>query len=460
MALESVYETKVFDLLLNFHGGVNHGAPVAAFDHNDNNDHNGDLYSLFPLTATTTPYHKPHENFSSIQRNRHHRNSIAPGFYSATTTPYIGATGDDFSNPINNNFLFFSPIITTPTSPSLSRFDLHPNPPVVPSQLGGGLSTRQSTTNSITDSIIISPELTYLSSPILIDTPASFFPPLASTSPRVEQTPSYSSEILSTAPSTAVNTPYTGPLSTFTEEAALNSNNINNITSSSTPSIEKSTLLNKPKRPRVSNPFAELNFISPSSTLTINMASVSPTNTVDKPTEEKIIGDVDLSTIIQDDGQEESSKTTVMNTSPVTTVLSDQTNPRPVPIRPRPDEDQKQEAPRKRRKSDDGSMEIDQEGDSEPDDANGKTYVCSKCGRGFQRKFNMQTHESTHDPNRVKPFACDFPSCGSRFTRKHDLKRHINGIHKGEKVHECNACQKPFSRKDAWKRHQSSCGKN
>ncbi|CAJ0768713.1 2628_t:CDS:2 [Entrophospora sp. SA101] len=77
----------------------------------------------------------------------------------------------------------------------------------------------------------------------------------------------------------------------------------------------------------------------------------------------------------------------------------------------------------------------------------------------FNRKFNMQTHRSTHDPNRIKPFACEYSNCGSRFTRKHDLKRHINGIHKGEKVHECSVCRKPFSRKDAWKRHVTTCGK-
>nr|CAG8468847.1 6478_t:CDS:2 [Entrophospora candida]CAG8469438.1 10992_t:CDS:2 [Entrophospora candida] len=93
------------------------------------------------------------------------------------------------------------------------------------------------------------------------------------------------------------------------------------------------------------------------------------------------------------------------------------------------------------------------------DDTEEKKHLCPECGRGFNRKFNMQTHRSTHDPNRIKPFACEYSNCGSRFTRKHDLKRHINGIHKGEKVHECGVCRKPFSRKDAWKRHVTTCGK-
>ncbi|RIA96583.1 hypothetical protein C1645_687783 [Glomus cerebriforme] len=104
-------------------------------------------------------------------------------------------------------------------------------------------------------------------------------------------------------------------------------------------------------------------------------------------------------------------------------------------------------------------MSVSEENEEENDDETEKKYNCPECGRGFNRKFNMQTHRATHDPNRVKPFACEHPNCGSRFTRKHDLKRHINGIHKGEKVHECTVCRKPFSRKDAWKRHIATCGK-
>jgi hypothetical protein len=123
----------------------------------------------------------------------------------------------------------------------------------------------------------------------------------------------------------------------------------------------------------------------------------------------------------------------------------------PRPIRPRPPDDEDSQNQLKRHKSD-----MDEDDD---DSATGekKQFACPKCDKRFSRKFNMQTHEATHDTNRVKPFACEHPGCASRFTRKHDLKRHVNGIHKGEKVHLCTACKKPFSRKDAWKRHQSGC---
>ncbi|GBB86148.1 hypothetical protein RclHR1_01260019 [Rhizophagus clarus] len=135
-------------------------------------------------------------------------------------------------------------------------------------------------------------------------------------------------------------------------------------------------------------------------------------------------------------------------------------NSKLVPIRPRPqDDDESGENESTRRSKRQRTMSVSEENEEDNDEENEKKYNCPECGRGFNRKFNMQTHRSTHDPNRVKPFACEHPNCGSRFTRKHDLKRHINGIHKGEKVHECNVCRKPFSRKDAWKRHIATCGK-
>jgi uncharacterized C2H2 Zn-finger protein len=86
-----------------------------------------------------------------------------------------------------------------------------------------------------------------------------------------------------------------------------------------------------------------------------------------------------------------------------------------------------------------------------------KLYACPKCNRPFSRKFNMESHLTTHDPHRVKPFLCEYPGCGHRFTRKHDLKRHVNGIHKCEKQHRCPHCEKTFARKDAWKRHSFTC---
>ncbi|CAG8543236.1 15378_t:CDS:1 [Racocetra fulgida] len=87
-----------------------------------------------------------------------------------------------------------------------------------------------------------------------------------------------------------------------------------------------------------------------------------------------------------------------------------------------------------------------------------KQFPCPVCKRSFSRKFNMQSHLKTHDTDRVKPYACTYESCNLRFTRKHDLKRHINGIHNEQKEFLCPHCNKNFSRKDAWKRHELTCG--
>ncbi|KAJ7352270.1 hypothetical protein DFH08DRAFT_643391, partial [Mycena albidolilacea] len=50
----------------------------------------------------------------------------------------------------------------------------------------------------------------------------------------------------------------------------------------------------------------------------------------------------------------------------------------------------------------------------------------------FARAYNLKTHMDTHDPNRLKPHVCPHRSCGRSFSRKHDLGRHLNSIHRDE----------------------------
>ena len=52
----------------------------------------------------------------------------------------------------------------------------------------------------------------------------------------------------------------------------------------------------------------------------------------------------------------------------------------------------------------------------------------------FARAYNLKTHIQTHDPNRLKPYACHHKSCGRSFSRKHDLTRHMVSIHRAESV--------------------------
>ncbi|KAH8120605.1 hypothetical protein DFH11DRAFT_1685856 [Phellopilus nigrolimitatus] len=61
-----------------------------------------------------------------------------------------------------------------------------------------------------------------------------------------------------------------------------------------------------------------------------------------------------------------------------------------------------------------------------------KKFQCSQCPRAFARAYNLKTHMGTHDPDRPKPFICPHDGCGRKFSRKHDLGRHLVSLHRDE----------------------------
>ena len=63
----------------------------------------------------------------------------------------------------------------------------------------------------------------------------------------------------------------------------------------------------------------------------------------------------------------------------------------------------------------------------------------------FARAYNLKTHIQTHDPNRLKPYACHHKSCGRSFSRKHDLTRHMVSIHRAETATALSAGQSPHA---------------
>ncbi|KAJ3258938.1 hypothetical protein HDU77_002086, partial [Chytriomyces hyalinus] len=81
---------------------------------------------------------------------------------------------------------------------------------------------------------------------------------------------------------------------------------------------------------------------------------------------------------------------------------------------------------------------------------------CETCGKQFNRRYNLTTHEKTHLLNRPRDFTC--LECGKQFIRIHDLERH-NVTHDVNQWKQCGrrGCPKKFARTDALKRHQRKC---
>ncbi|KAJ3274268.1 hypothetical protein HK104_004140 [Borealophlyctis nickersoniae] len=83
-------------------------------------------------------------------------------------------------------------------------------------------------------------------------------------------------------------------------------------------------------------------------------------------------------------------------------------------------------------------------------------YSCPHpgCTRTFSRRFNLQTHLGTHDPNRPRPYKCTL--CPRSFVRQPDLERHGNVHRNVGRPHACD-CGKSYARRDALVRHQMIC---
>lgn len=83
----------------------------------------------------------------------------------------------------------------------------------------------------------------------------------------------------------------------------------------------------------------------------------------------------------------------------------------------------------------------------------GQFVPCGICGKIYQSIDHLITHIRIHERG-DKPFEC--PTCGKRFSRKSNLKRHLY-LHQEEKPFHCPYCLKGFSGKFNLKRHTKSC---
>ena len=95
-----------------------------------------------------------------------------------------------------------------------------------------------------------------------------------------------------------------------------------------------------------------------------------------------------------------------------------------------------------------------------------RKFNCDTCGKKFVHKHDVTRHEKTHHPtaestdiHKSKQFVCkivkpDDTECGQSFGYKTHLTRHVRIHHSEDKeVHQCEICEKVFSRDDALRRH-------
>ncbi|XP_061110863.1 zinc finger protein 585B-like [Conger conger] len=73
-------------------------------------------------------------------------------------------------------------------------------------------------------------------------------------------------------------------------------------------------------------------------------------------------------------------------------------------------------------------------------DVGEKRFVCSFCGKRFDRLSHLERHRRIHTGE--KPFSC--PTCGKSFSQKSSLQGHQR-VHTGEKPYSCSICGKTFS---------------
>ena len=84
------------------------------------------------------------------------------------------------------------------------------------------------------------------------------------------------------------------------------------------------------------------------------------------------------------------------------------------------------------------------------DEYEGNIYNCDKCDKGFILQDKLAYHKKIIHDGREKR---DCKHCGKSFNRHSNLRRHIAVIHDRRKDHKCNICDKLFSDPGTLKKH-------
>ena len=80
----------------------------------------------------------------------------------------------------------------------------------------------------------------------------------------------------------------------------------------------------------------------------------------------------------------------------------------------------------------------------------GNRFECLECTRSFSRRYDLKRHVEIHHLS-MRNYACQ--ECNATFTHKGHLSQHIKCVHERRKDHVCHVCGQGFSVKSNMKRH-------
>ncbi|KAG7192032.1 zinc-finger protein [Scheffersomyces spartinae] len=83
-----------------------------------------------------------------------------------------------------------------------------------------------------------------------------------------------------------------------------------------------------------------------------------------------------------------------------------------------------------------------------------KPYECHTCGKRFATSSSLSIHNRVHSDNR--PLVCPYPGCGKRFRESTNLTKHRR-TH--ERLVSCTICHETFTKKSQLKKHMNECHK-
>ncbi|KAJ8906454.1 hypothetical protein NDN08_002947 [Rhodosorus marinus] len=96
----------------------------------------------------------------------------------------------------------------------------------------------------------------------------------------------------------------------------------------------------------------------------------------------------------------------------------------------------------------------------EEDSAKEEEHFCKRCLVAFPSKKQLQrhtlsVHRSSSGTEAVSSRGYMCPICSRSFSHRHNMKRHVDMVHRNRRPHSCEFCDKMFMTNSCVKRHIS-----